>query len=163
MYRYQLQQLILFFFMFFYTIFYLLKFNLFIPPFLQEYYALYKVFKKSGPGPKNGEQYGAPFREEDWADDECPIINSSADREISVEQIGEVVANYNAKPFGEVPLKQVEQITANGYANNNSEAHSTIDDLEEFMKQIADDAVLDLPQIDDLAHSLSQVGNSLLC
>ncbi|XP_004290458.1 PREDICTED: NAC domain-containing protein 86-like [Fragaria vesca subsp. vesca] len=124
---------------------------------VQEYYALYKVFKKSGPGPKNGEQYGAPFREEDWADDECPIINSSADRGISVEQIGEVVANYNAKPFGEVPLKQVEQITANGYANNNSEAHSTIDDLEEFMKQIADDAVLDLPQIDDLVHSLSQV------
>ncbi|KAJ8561432.1 hypothetical protein K7X08_027622 [Anisodus acutangulus] len=34
-----------------------------------DYYALYKVFKKSGPGPKNGEQYGAPFREEDWADD----------------------------------------------------------------------------------------------
>ncbi|KAH0681363.1 hypothetical protein KY285_022625 [Solanum tuberosum] len=37
----------------------------------QDYYALYKVFKKSGPGPKNGEQYGAPFREEDWVDDEC--------------------------------------------------------------------------------------------
>ncbi|KAK9697236.1 hypothetical protein RND81_08G023900 [Saponaria officinalis] len=32
-------------------------------------YAIYKMFKKSGPGPKNGEQYGAPFREEDWADD----------------------------------------------------------------------------------------------
>ncbi|RZC62722.1 hypothetical protein C5167_024473 [Papaver somniferum] len=32
-------------------------------------YALYKVYKKSGAGPKNGEQYGAPFREEDWADD----------------------------------------------------------------------------------------------
>ncbi|KVI07228.1 NAC domain-containing protein 17-like [Cynara cardunculus var. scolymus] len=35
----------------------------------QEYFALYKVFKKSGPGPKNGEQYGAPFVEEEWADD----------------------------------------------------------------------------------------------
>ncbi|KAG1363315.1 NAC domain-containing protein 17 [Cocos nucifera] len=32
-------------------------------------YALYKVFRKSGPGPKNGEQYGAPFREEEWDDD----------------------------------------------------------------------------------------------
>ncbi|XP_006360295.1 NAC domain-containing protein 17-like [Solanum tuberosum] len=38
----------------------------------QDYYALYKVFKKSGSGPKNGEHYGAPFREEEWADDECP-------------------------------------------------------------------------------------------
>jgi hypothetical protein len=33
------------------------------------------VFKKSGPGPKNGEQYGAPFREEDWADDNVVDFN----------------------------------------------------------------------------------------
>ncbi|XP_060210610.1 NAC domain-containing protein 82-like isoform X2 [Lycium barbarum] len=35
-------------------------------------YVLCKVFKKSGPGPKNGAQYGAPFKEEDWEDDEAP-------------------------------------------------------------------------------------------
>lgn len=28
-----------------------------------------KVFEKSGSGPKNGEQYGAPFIEEEWDDD----------------------------------------------------------------------------------------------
>ncbi|XP_057852934.2 uncharacterized protein LOC131063168 isoform X2 [Cryptomeria japonica] len=28
-----------------------------------------RVFQKSGPGPKNGEHYGAPFREEDWNED----------------------------------------------------------------------------------------------
>ncbi|XP_010261099.1 PREDICTED: NAC domain-containing protein 17-like [Nelumbo nucifera] len=39
----------------------------------QDCYALYKVFKKSGPGPKNGEQYGAPFREEEWADEDDPV------------------------------------------------------------------------------------------
>ncbi|XP_042518853.1 NAC domain-containing protein 78-like isoform X2 [Macadamia integrifolia] len=33
-------------------------------------YVLCKIFKKSGPGPKNGEQYGAPYREEDWDDEE---------------------------------------------------------------------------------------------
>ncbi|KAH9303018.1 hypothetical protein KI387_014601, partial [Taxus chinensis] len=33
---------------------------------IQDSYALCRVFQKSGPGPKNGEQYGAPFREEDW-------------------------------------------------------------------------------------------------
>lgn len=32
----------------------------------QDSYVLCRVFQKSGPGPKNGEQYGAPFREEDW-------------------------------------------------------------------------------------------------
>ncbi|XP_038989520.1 NAC domain-containing protein 82-like isoform X2 [Phoenix dactylifera] len=32
-------------------------------------YVLCKIFQKSGPGPKIGEQYGAPFNEEDWEDD----------------------------------------------------------------------------------------------
>nr|DAD22661.1 TPA_asm: hypothetical protein HUJ06_024124 [Nelumbo nucifera] len=32
-------------------------------------YVLCRIFQKSGPGPRNGEQYGAPFREEDWEDD----------------------------------------------------------------------------------------------
>ncbi|KAK4369791.1 hypothetical protein RND71_009266 [Anisodus tanguticus] len=35
----------------------------------QDSYVLCKVFQKSGPGPKNGAQYGAPFKEEDWEDD----------------------------------------------------------------------------------------------
>ncbi|XP_051140814.1 NAC domain-containing protein 82-like isoform X2 [Andrographis paniculata] len=37
---------------------------------LQDSYVLCKVFKKSGPGPQNGAQYGAPFNEEEWSDDE---------------------------------------------------------------------------------------------
>ncbi|PIA44096.1 hypothetical protein AQUCO_01700010v1 [Aquilegia coerulea] len=49
------------------------------------YYALYKVFKKSGPGPKNGEQYGAPFREEDWADDD-ELDESNAPNEVTQVQ-----------------------------------------------------------------------------
>ncbi|XP_061345143.1 NAC domain-containing protein 17-like [Gastrolobium bilobum] len=49
---------------------------------VKDYYALYKVFKKSGPGPKNGEQYGAPFKEEEWAEDGLVDFNiNSADRE----------------------------------------------------------------------------------
>ncbi|KAH0862743.1 hypothetical protein HID58_079954 [Brassica napus] len=39
----------------------------------KEYYALYKLFKKSGAGPKNGEEYGAPFQEEEWADDDIDV------------------------------------------------------------------------------------------
>ncbi|GKV21661.1 hypothetical protein SLEP1_g31618 [Rubroshorea leprosula] len=37
----------------------------------QDTYVLCVIFKKDGPGPRNGAQYGAPFREEDWIDDEC--------------------------------------------------------------------------------------------
>ncbi|KAG8383815.1 hypothetical protein BUALT_Bualt04G0053100 [Buddleja alternifolia] len=36
----------------------------------QDTYVLCKVFQKNGPGPKNGAQYGAPFNEADWSDDD---------------------------------------------------------------------------------------------
>lgn len=36
---------------------------------MQDAYVVCKIFKKSGLGPKIGEQYGAPFNEEDWEDD----------------------------------------------------------------------------------------------
>ncbi|CAM0952082.1 unnamed protein product [Alopecurus aequalis] len=55
-----------------------------LPPSAQgrEGFALYKLFEKSGVGPKNGEQYGAPFREEDWLDDddvaELPMVAAAA-------------------------------------------------------------------------------------
>lgn len=35
---------------------------------IMQEYMLCKVFQKSGPGPKNGAQYGAPFNEEEWSD-----------------------------------------------------------------------------------------------
>ncbi|XP_074567890.1 uncharacterized protein LOC141824488 isoform X2 [Curcuma longa] len=37
--------------------------------FFQDAYVLCKIFQKSGSGPKIGEQYGAPFNEEDYDDD----------------------------------------------------------------------------------------------
>ncbi|KAL8193153.1 hypothetical protein R6Q57_027057 [Mikania cordata] len=33
-----------------------------------------RIFRKSGSGPKNGEQYGAPFVEEEWEDDELVMV-----------------------------------------------------------------------------------------
>ncbi|KAF3791296.1 NAC domain-containing protein 78 [Nymphaea thermarum] len=33
-------------------------------------YVICRIFQKSGTGPKNGEQYGAPFIEEEWEDDD---------------------------------------------------------------------------------------------
>nr|XP_043621150.1 NAC domain-containing protein 82-like [Erigeron canadensis] len=37
---------------------------------VQEAYALCRLFEKSGAGPKNGAQYGAPFEEEEWVDED---------------------------------------------------------------------------------------------
>ena len=40
---------------------------------MQGSYVLCVIFQKEGAGPKNGAQYGAPFKEEDWTDDEVEI------------------------------------------------------------------------------------------
>ncbi|XP_010552948.1 PREDICTED: NAC domain-containing protein 78-like [Tarenaya hassleriana] len=40
----------------------------------QDAYVLCRIFQKSGSGPKNGEQYGAPFIEEEWEDDEMVFV-----------------------------------------------------------------------------------------
>ncbi|KAK7391188.1 hypothetical protein VNO78_19600 [Psophocarpus tetragonolobus] len=61
---------------------------------VKDYYALYKVYKKSGPGPKNGEQYGAPFNEEEWADDDIVDFNiKTTDGEAP-----NVPGNFNLSP-----------------------------------------------------------------
>jgi hypothetical protein len=39
--------------------------------FLQDAYVLCKIFKKSGLGPRIGEQYGAPFNEDEWENAEA--------------------------------------------------------------------------------------------
>lgn len=36
----------------------------------QDALVLCRIFQKSGSGPKNGEQYGAPYLEEEWENDE---------------------------------------------------------------------------------------------
>ncbi|KAL0432748.1 UNVERIFIED_CONTAM: NAC domain-containing protein 17 [Sesamum latifolium] len=87
----------------------------------KEYYALYKVYKKSGPGPKNGEQYGAPFREEEWADDELEV-QCISEQENLVKQAPEIEPTNNTKTVNCQPL-------------------SLLDDLEEIMSQILDEPV----------------------
>ncbi|XP_019194781.1 PREDICTED: NAC domain-containing protein 17-like isoform X3 [Ipomoea nil] len=91
----------------------------------QDYYALYKVFKKSGPGPKNGEQYGAPFNEEDWADDECFGTNLPVEQEKSRKNVNDVGLINDPKPND--VLRDLPPL---------------IDGLEEFLKYIADEPSL---------------------
>ncbi|CAA3028146.1 NAC domain-containing protein 17-like [Olea europaea var. sylvestris] len=101
----------------------------------QDYYALYKVFKKSGPGPKNGEQYGAPFREEDWADDELDANG--------------VVDQQNLE-------KQKIEILPVNSTQDNCQVPSPVHDLEEFMNRIAEDPIFVQPVGIDIDHELGQ-------
>ncbi|KAJ3696522.1 hypothetical protein LUZ61_000227 [Rhynchospora tenuis] len=74
-------------------------------------YALYKVFKKSGAGPKNGEQYGAPFREEEWEEEADDI---AAPRENIVQSSDRAVNGSSAGPSHEdsnnLPLDDLESL-----------------------------------------------------
>jgi hypothetical protein len=94
----------------------------------KDYYALYKVYKKSGPGPKNGEQYGAPFKEEEWADkDECSAINA------------------------DTVLKQSDCVIS-----SEKEKDDLDFDLEELLEKIADEDPVHDPQIDLLNQFLGE-------
>ncbi|GER44261.1 NAC domain containing protein 82, partial [Striga asiatica] len=45
---------------------------------VQDTYVLCKIFQKNGLGPKNGAQYGAPFNEAEWTDDDIDDDQSHA-------------------------------------------------------------------------------------
>ncbi|KAF8075429.1 hypothetical protein N665_1094s0010 [Sinapis alba] len=40
----------------------------------QDAFVLCRIFQKSGTGPKNGEQYGAPYLEEEWEEDRMTFV-----------------------------------------------------------------------------------------
>ncbi|XP_078443161.1 NAC domain-containing protein 17-like [Wolffia australiana] len=63
----------------------------------QESFAVYKLFEKSGLGPKNGEQYGAPFREEAWldADDDDQVDVSVT----GIEHAAEIIPRADNLPL----------------------------------------------------------------
>ncbi|OIT31623.1 PREDICTED: NAC domain-containing protein 17-like [Nicotiana attenuata] len=106
---------------------------------VHDYYALYKVFKKSGPGPKNNEQYGAPFREEDWVDDECPSAK------VSVRRVDDERPSAKASVSQDTSAKHV------------NEAPSVDGGLEELLNNTADEAVLVEPLCADYDYALEQL------
>ncbi|XP_062193707.1 NAC domain-containing protein 16-like [Phragmites australis] len=72
----------------------------------REAYALYKLFQKSGAGPKNGEQYGAPFREEDWLDDEEGVASDAAAHPVpTTANSAAIVEDYTDR---ELPVGDLE-------------------------------------------------------
>ncbi|XP_022768004.1 NAC domain-containing protein 17-like [Durio zibethinus] len=100
----------------------------------KDYYALYKVYKKSGPGPKNGEQYGATFKEEEWAEEE-----------------------YARNPVDTItPLKSPNEAIPDDNVKANDQVQFPLNDIEEFMRQLADGPALSLSQA-HLGYVLPQV------
>ncbi|CAN7105786.1 unnamed protein product [Brassica rapa subsp. narinosa] len=119
----------------------------------KDYYALYKLFKKSGSGPKNGEDYGAPFQEEEWVDDDSDSDSEDGDDIALPEEPLALVRHEdtrfvdNARLFEPVNVQlddfeEIPQICINGLAssvpqvNREEEMESTLvnNSSGEFLK-----------------------------
>lgn len=107
----------------------------------QDYYALYKVYKKSGPGPKNGEQYGAPFKEEDWADEDDQDVSNHSVQENPPEQLNGTISVNNSKPNGQ---------------------ECQLDDWDDFLKRIAEEPTVVPRCVNDYADLISQVSSPII-
>ncbi|KAI5312285.1 hypothetical protein L3X38_041458 [Prunus dulcis] len=59
-------------------------------------YVICMIFQKDGLGPKIGAQYGAPFKEEDWTDDEVEICSEAIPHENMSEPNLVVPSNCNS-------------------------------------------------------------------
>ncbi|KAF9597525.1 hypothetical protein IFM89_019439 [Coptis chinensis] len=57
----------------------------------QDAFVLCRVFRKSGPGPKNGEHYGAPLIEEEWDDNNVVFPKSEFDHDCTLDGFDEYV------------------------------------------------------------------------
>ncbi|XP_020090635.1 NAC domain-containing protein 17-like [Ananas comosus] len=105
---------------------------------VQDYFALYKVFRKSGPGPKNGEQYGAPFREEEWsddADDETFLNQNNIERELpepvaSVTTSSTVIDAPNTLPIGDLEDFLLQLSNEHGIDQRHSEFSAYISEID---------------------------------
>ncbi|CAG7890576.1 unnamed protein product [Brassica rapa] len=69
-------------------------------------YVLCKIFQKSGSGPKNGEQYGAPFVEEEWEEEDCMTFEPNQDpgsledqAYVDIHDIDQKIDVYDAIPI----------------------------------------------------------------
>lgn len=73
------------------------------------------MYEKSGPGPRNGEQYGAPFREEEWADEEPVDDTVTGPDDIESAPLAppslDVVATAQSKGDGsDLPMDELEML-----------------------------------------------------
>eukprot|EP01018_Ginkgo_biloba_P028936 Gb_22607 [translate_table: standard] len=78
---------------------------------LQDAYALCRVFKKSGPGPKNGEQYGAPIENDSPSavDDTSSNILASV-QEQSEEKLSPIVQEEDDQTNSRFPTETSSEI-----------------------------------------------------
>lgn len=101
---------------------------------LLEAFVLCRIFQKSGSGPKNGEQYGAPFVEEEWEDDNLGLLpGGEAQEEVLVGEDAFVEANDldQTLDVGTPPESDPAPGPLNYYYGDSSQYHVDTEKLTE--------------------------------
>ncbi|XAR72151.1 hypothetical protein NMG60_11018692 [Bertholletia excelsa] len=103
----------------------------------QDAFVLCRIFQKSGSGPKNGEQYGAPFIEEEWEDDEMVMIpGEDVPEELAIADDAYLNGNDLQQIFnGDISAEDVPLPQSFYYGDDGSHAHEQVDiinDSQEF-------------------------------
>ncbi|KAF8377109.1 hypothetical protein HHK36_030482 [Tetracentron sinense] len=105
---------------------------------LQDAYVLCKIFQKSGPGPKNGEQYGALFKEEDWNDNvvnnsvECPLANPDTPPLVLADDQNVSMVNTTVVPES-MWLPPLEPIPCQTVSSNPGKEHLSLSEDGEIV------------------------------
>jgi len=112
--------------------------------FSKDAYVLCKIFKKSGLGPRIGEQYGAPFNEDEWDNAEVetslfPLTCSEVNPTEGQRAQPTVLAGALLEP--EPPLHNSSSTCA---GEESSFGHATAEDLT-FSHSVASSAIQDTP------------------
>ncbi|KAJ0096636.1 hypothetical protein Patl1_27911 [Pistacia atlantica] len=129
---------------------------------LLDAYVLCIVFQKEGPGPRNGAQYGAPFKEEEWDDDEdedveCMEVVSSAVHSIPVHnQISPLAASLPCVSDVIPPVNNMPSPTPeNNVVSSEVAPVSHEDDIDSMLAYFTEDSTLvpnENGQIENLGH-----------
>jgi hypothetical protein len=103
-------------------------------------FVLCRIFQKSGSGPKNGEQYGAPFVEEEWEEeDDMTFVPDQEDlgsedhvyvHMDDIDQKSENFVVYDAIP---IPLNFIHGESSNNVETNYSDSINYIQQTGNYM------------------------------
>ena len=117
---------------------------------------LCKIFQKSGPGPKNGAQYGAPFNEEEWnSEDEADHIESLPFSSIDVPAM---VLNENQS--NSILRDTVgPEDTPSGFPSNSGPSQS-LPSADMVLPSVPDGDIFELPDDDELMSMLDMFEDS---
>lgn len=106
----------------------------------QDAFVLCRIFQKSGSGPKNGEQYGAPFVEEEWEEeDDMTFVPDQEDlgsedhvyvHMDDIDQKSENFVVYDAIP---IPLNFIHGESSNNVETNYSDSINYIQQTGNYM------------------------------